>query len=50
VVFTLERMQIRDLGETEFNGYIDRRNLDFYYGGGHGIGKQKSVTKQKTKF
>ncbi len=49
-VFTPERMQIRDLGTVKFIGYIDRRDLRFYYDGAEGSCTQKTVAKQKTKF
>jgi hypothetical protein len=50
VVFTPERMQIRALGAAEFEGYVDRSNLSFYFGGASGSCKKTPVTKRDNKF
>jgi len=50
VVFTPTRMQIRKLGEQEFTGYIDRRDLSFNFGGAIGSCKMVPTEKRKTKF
>ena len=50
VVFTPERMQIRALGAAKFEGYVDRSDLSFYFGGANGSCKKTPVAKRDNKF
>lgn len=47
VVFTPALMQIRNPGDQEFTGYIDRRSLSFNFGGAFGSCKILPVEKAK---